>query len=109
MINALEKIIHKFESEQSKDIRSRVVRLVLIGSILTFATLSIVSFLGLLTTWKILEFRSEDLTESTADYIEDFAEEQAIQQKEASPGRRFFFRVIFPFAFLVIFAKFKHS
>ena len=78
MINALEKIIHKFESEQSKDIRSRVVRLVLIGSILTFATLSIVSSLGLLTTWKILEFRSEDLTESTADYIEDFAEEQAI-------------------------------
>ena len=79
MINALEKIIHKFESEQSKDIRSRVVRLVLIGSILTFAALSIISFLGLFTTWKILEFRSEDLTESTADYIEDFAEEQAVQ------------------------------
>ena len=78
MIKALEKIIHKFESEQSKDIRSRVVRLVLIGSILTFAALSIISFLGLFTTWKILEFRSEDLTESTADYIEDFAEEQAI-------------------------------
>ena len=78
MINALEKIIHKFESEQSKDIRSRVVRLVLIGSILTFAALSIISFLGLFTTWKILEFRSEDLTQSTADYIEDFAEKQAI-------------------------------
>ena len=59
------------------DIRRRLLRLVLFGSILTFASLGLLTLIGMISTWSAINSRGAELSESAADYAEHFAEDQA--------------------------------
>ena len=59
------------------DIRKKLLRLVLFGSVLTFSALSLISLIGMFTTWHFLEVEGEELGGSVADYTKNFIEERA--------------------------------
>ena len=62
------------------DIRRRLLRLVLFGSILTFASLGLLTLIGMIAIWSAMNDRGSELSESAADYAEHFAETQAHDQ-----------------------------
>ncbi len=77
MIEKFERLIAIFLGQNRIDIQSRVLRLVLAGSLLTFAAMGLLSLTGIVTTWRILDSRGQQLGASAADYTEKFAERQA--------------------------------
>ena len=77
MIEKFEKLIAIFIGTERTDIRNRVLRLVLAGSLLTFVEMALLSLAGLLITWNILDARGQDLGEESAGYTERFSERQA--------------------------------
>ncbi|MBQ9478008.1 MAG: SpoIIE family protein phosphatase [Selenomonadaceae bacterium] len=77
MIEKLEKLIAVFIGTDRTDIKNRVLRLVLAGSLLTFIEMALLSLTGLLITWNILDSRGQLLGEESAGYTERFSERQA--------------------------------
>ncbi len=73
----LKDIVEVFFGRGKVDIRRRLLRLILFGSILTFALMSVLSMIGVIATWSVLNERGAELSESAAEYIEQFAENQA--------------------------------
>ena len=79
MIEKFERLIAIFIGSSRVDIRHRVLRLVLAGSLLTFISMGLLSFAGMLLTWNILDVRGRQLGEDSATYTAAFAERQAKQ------------------------------
>ena len=77
MLNTLKTL---FIERGKVDIRRRVLRLVLFGSILTFALLSVLSLIGVVSTWSVINERGSELSESATGFAEKFTEEQAHKQ-----------------------------
>jgi len=77
MSEKLEKFIEKFVEVGQPDINSRILKLILASSFLTFLVIFGISMLGMIGTWQIFDVKSKNLSESTANYTESFIEEQA--------------------------------
>ena len=84
----LKSLIKLFTERGKVDIRRRVLRLVLFGSILTFALLSILSLIGIISTWNVINTSGTQLSESAGDYAEKFAEDQAHEQMLDTVGNK---------------------
>ena len=77
MIALIKNIIEVFTGRGRVDIRRRLLRLVIFGCGLTFAALGLVTLIGSGSTWLTIDKRGSELSESAADYAEQFAEDQA--------------------------------
>ncbi len=77
MIEKFEQLIAIFIGQNRLDIRHRVLRLVLAGSLLAFLSMGALSFMGMLLTWNILDGRGQRLGADSSEYTARFAERQA--------------------------------
>ena len=78
MRNKITSIIQRLLKSEKKDIRSRLIRLVLVGGVCTFVILSLISLLSIMITWQIMNLRGEDLRNSTSEYVENFSKLQSL-------------------------------
>ena len=77
MRELIKTIIEVFSGRGRVDIRRRLLRLVIFGSGLTFASLGLITLIGSISTWSAINNRGSELSESAADYAEHFAENVA--------------------------------